>query len=337
MDFDGKISNLRFVKGTAVYTSDFNPPTEALTNITNTKLLCCQDTSSTTTAAVTPGTITANGDPTASSQTITWETSLGTELTWPTGVTWNGGSAPTLLGANSYSLTGQVFNLVTADGGSTWYGYEEVNNNAGFVGELWSWGYNSYGTLGQNNRTNYSSPTQIPGTTWTHVINGDLTSARKSDGTLWVWGANVYGELGQNEGTNAHKSSPVQIPGTTWTGKLSVFNRYVYNVKSDGTLWAWGENSKGQLGQNNRTHYSSPVQIGSDTTWSKVEASYTGAFGIKTDGTLWGWGDNEYGQGGHNNTTEYSSPVQIPGTNWSQKALGMAGQGSAQIALKQSD
>ena len=37
----GNISNFRVVKGTAVYTSEFTPPTSALTNITNTKLLTC--------------------------------------------------------------------------------------------------------------------------------------------------------------------------------------------------------------------------------------------------------------------------------------------------------
>ena len=36
---NGKISNLRVVKGTAVYTSNFTPPTEPLTAVTNTKLL----------------------------------------------------------------------------------------------------------------------------------------------------------------------------------------------------------------------------------------------------------------------------------------------------------
>ena len=63
--FDGKISNLRVIKGTALYTSAFRPPTEPLTNVTNTKLLCCNN-SSTTGSTVTSGTITTNGDPTAS-------------------------------------------------------------------------------------------------------------------------------------------------------------------------------------------------------------------------------------------------------------------------------
>ena len=58
--FNGKISNLRIVKGTAVYTSAFRPPTKPLTNITNTVLLCCND-SSQTGSTVTPGTITNNG------------------------------------------------------------------------------------------------------------------------------------------------------------------------------------------------------------------------------------------------------------------------------------
>ena len=48
----GQISNLRIVKGTAVYTSDFTTPIEPLTNITNTKLICCADSSSTTAATV---------------------------------------------------------------------------------------------------------------------------------------------------------------------------------------------------------------------------------------------------------------------------------------------
>ena len=41
-DVNGFISNLRIIKGTALYTTYFTPPTRELTNVTNTKLLCCQ-------------------------------------------------------------------------------------------------------------------------------------------------------------------------------------------------------------------------------------------------------------------------------------------------------
>ena len=61
-DFGGKISNVRFVVGTAVYTSSFRPPTEPLTNITNTKLLCCNTAASAwsgNNTSATVGTVTA--------------------------------------------------------------------------------------------------------------------------------------------------------------------------------------------------------------------------------------------------------------------------------------
>ena len=68
-EFQGYISNFRVIKGTALYTSNFTAPTSALTNVTNTKLLCCQSAVTATDATVTPGTITSNGDPQASSST----------------------------------------------------------------------------------------------------------------------------------------------------------------------------------------------------------------------------------------------------------------------------
>jgi alpha-tubulin suppressor-like RCC1 family protein len=89
---------------------------------------------------------------------------------------------------------------------------------------LYTWGYNGKGQLGQNNRTDYSSPVQIPGTTWSSIAAGASsniaagslhTVATKTDNTLWSWGYNTYGNLGQNNRT--YYSSPVQIPGTAWS------------------------------------------------------------------------------------------------------------------------
>ena len=55
-EFKGFVSDFRLVHGTAVYTAPFTPPTTRLTNITNTKLLCCQSATSVTEAAVAPTT-----------------------------------------------------------------------------------------------------------------------------------------------------------------------------------------------------------------------------------------------------------------------------------------
>ena len=182
-------------------------------------------------------------------------------------------------------------------------------------GTLWTWGYNAQGRLGLNNTTPYSSPIQIPGTTWLRIVTGSNTATGggiKTDGTLWTWGQN-YGNLGQNNQTDY--SSPVQVPGTNWVNG-SFGSTTCYATKTDGTLWAWGNNNKGQLGQNDVVYKSSPVQVGSGTDWDQTnfQGGNTYVSALKTDGTLWVWGQNNEGALGQNSQIEYSSPVQIGGT-----------------------
>ena len=141
-------------------------------------------------------------------------------------------------------------------------------------GTLWTWGWNDYGALGHNNTTDYSSPVQIPGTTWKSVTansflnNGNSSMfATKTDGTLWSWGSMSYGGLGLNQGDAfLRRSSPCQIPGTNWN-YVAGGGSCGAATKTDGTLWSWGYNSIGTLGQNNLVQYSSPVQI--PGTWSE--------------------------------------------------------------------
>ena len=186
-------------------------------------------------------------------------------------------------------------------------------------GTLWMWGNNGYGVMGVNTANNlrYSSPVQIPGTTWSSiVVSNALAVATKTDNTLWAWGYNETGALGQNN--EAEASSPVQIPGTTWSDITTNSGAEVLAIKTDGTLWAWGYQAQGQLGQNQAdVKYSSPVQI-PGTTWRDVVMSDAGVFATKTDNTLWAWGSNSDGGLGLNQPTsaDASSPIQIPGTNW---------------------
>jgi len=333
---DGVLSNLRIVKGRALYTSNFVPPSAALTNVSGTVLLCCQSDSSTTTAAVTPGTITANGNPTAAAQTISTSGNLQATITWPDRVKWNGGSAPTLLN-NDVSAAFQIFRFTTFDTGLNYNAWQEMIYDAAPQGRLFTWGSNSEGSLGTNAPapSNQSSPIQIgTDSNWSDLSKGgdygNNLFGLKSDGTLWAWGENTRGQLGLNDqGNPTRRSSPTQISGTTWTRVASGMNCSAA-VKTDGTLWMWGRNdsgSSGVLGQNNLTNYSSPVQVGTETTWGITEARFglgsRNMSNIKTDGTLWSWGYSDYGESGQNNRTKYSSPRQV-GTDTSWASISVA-------------
>ena len=65
-------------------------------------------------------------------------------------------------------------------------------------GTLWGVGESYEGALGLNTGElggvwQVSSPTQIPGTTWSNAVGGEnMTIATKTDGSLWTWGDNTY-------------------------------------------------------------------------------------------------------------------------------------------------
>jgi len=191
-------------------------------------------------------------------------------------------------------------------------------------GQLWSWGNNQFGGLGDNTMVKKSSPVQTisGGLNWLRLSYGQANNKRcalKSDGTLWIWGASFYGSIG--DGTVSDKSSPVQTisGGTNWS-YISAIGLNSSGIKTDGTLWLWGYNANGQLGDNTTTDKSSPVQtVSGGNNWKQVSSGYSTA-AIKTDGTLWMWGYNGHGQLGDNTIVNKSSPVQTvaAGTNWKQ-------------------
>ncbi len=198
-------------------------------------------------------------------------------------------------------------------------------------GTLWLWGNNSYGQLGNNDRTSRSSPVQTVsgGTNWVYAAAGNVSAAGiKGDGTLWTWGRGNNGALGNN--STASRSSPAQTTagGSNWknvtVGGTNV--SFMLAIKTDGTLWSWGYNSFGTLGTGTNTDRSSPAQVGSSTNWKDVKAGYKHVIGLKTEGTLWTWGFNDVGQLGTNDNTYYSSPVQTiaGGTDWKQITIGGA-------------
>lgn len=198
------------------------------------------------------------------------------------------------------------------------------NYPTAFNTQMWAWGSNVNGQLGQGDTIHRSSPVQIGSLTgWITVASTRHTLAIDNNGYLWAWGANLLGELGDN--TIVHKSSPIQIGSlTNWSEVITIESNGSAAVKTDGTLWSWGSNTNGTLGiGTSGIPRSSPVQVGSLTNWAYLAGGGTHLLSVKTDNTLWAWGLNSNGQLGDGTIVHKSSPVQIGLlANWSKISAG---------------
>jgi len=214
-------------------------------------------------------------------------------------------------------------------------------------GTLWVWGRNDdSGSLGQNNVTNISSPTQLaaPSGNWDKFKLAEYHLMGLKDGKIYMSGRNGDGQVGQNN-TNSGYSSPTQVGTDTNWANISLQSHVgdAFATKTDGTLWGWGGNYEGRgLGLNDAIARSSPTQIGTGTNWATDDGKLSGGDKcngcIKTDGTLWTWGANSYGSCGVNvaynpaypgpspsqpaGMEGFSSPVQVPGTTWANITSG---------------
>lgn len=214
---------------------------------------------------------------------------------------------------------------------------------------LFTWGDNTFGTLGAGTVNTYYS--------WATIsAGGTHTVALRSDGIIFAWGANGQGQLG--DGTTFDRSSPVQVGANYSYTAVSAGNQHTIAIRSDSTLWGWGNNTYGQLANYNvNINYSNPVNINSILSWTQISAGafhnaaitstgglYTWGYdasgqlgdrksfifitstlsnvqALKSDNTLWVWGDNTFGQLGINAVTQMNSPVQVFGS-WISVATG---------------
>jgi alpha-tubulin suppressor-like RCC1 family protein len=119
-------------------------------------------------------------------------------------------------------------------------------------GNLWVWGDNEDGQLGNGTTTAVTTPVEIPASSFgsepVKKITGDAysTLALTANGQVWAWGDNSRYQLGDDT-TTQHL-----IPNlTSLTGKaIDVAMGYYHAVvlKEDGTVVSWGTNLDGELG-----------------------------------------------------------------------------------------
>lgn len=197
---------------------------------------------------------------------------------------------------------------------------------------VWGWGENGSGQLGDGTIVAKSSPVSILGniSDWKQVSSGVHTMALRANGTAWAWGSNARGRLG--DGTTTARSSPVSVLGgfTDWV-QVAAGLYHSAGIRSNGTAWTWGDNGYGELGigvgGSTLDRRSSPVSvIGGFTDWVMISPNGQFTVALRANGTLWSWGRNISGQLGNGTTTNRSSPGSVVGgfTDWVQVAAGIA-------------
>jgi len=171
-------------------------------------------------------------------------------------------------------------------------------------GEMWVWGHNNFGQLGNGSAIDSTVPIPLTGLAPPGVkaISAGIGHSLALDarGQVWSWGLNNRGQLGR---TALPTDFPVQInypsPPQRFI-EIAAGSEHSLAIEDNGTLWAWGADSAGQLG-NGATAIDqvTPIQVNQANGFTRAVRIAAGAFhsmALTAGGTVYAWGANSEGQ-----------------------------------------
>ena len=199
-------------------------------------------------------------------------------------------------------------------------------------GEVYTWGYNGNGQLGNGTREDSLVPVKVTGLENIAKIDAYkyMTIALTQNGEVYVWGSgygakpvklnftrkiiDVSGNLVLAENRKAYNLDETKSYGKDLIKVVAGYNHYL-GLTSDGEVYAWGSNSYGQLGNGNNTSSSTAVKVvtpdGKSNMTNIVDISAGDSYSIITDkdGKVYTFG--YYGDYRTANTVHSNKPVEI--------------------------
>ena len=160
--------------------------------------------------------------------------------------------------------------------------YALIENTNG-TRDLYAWGYNGYGQIGDSTTSTRTVPTQI---SFNPSSYGRIVEIWATGGTygylfvltdrghLYAVGYNGYGQLGQGDTSNRSNLSSSRVDSNAF-GTLTGTNQRVkklslngsgshgFNalVRGDGSVYTWGYNGYGNLGHNHTNRCQVPIRV----------------------------------------------------------------------------
>lgn len=195
-----------------------------------------------------------------------------------------------------------------------------TSNSDGYAltssGDVYGWGVNSYGELGDGQLTPYETkavkvdfPTGVTIKALANPMPFDAGLAIDSNGHAWGWGLNAADDLCLSGLVEAH---PQQLPLSDVTLATGARTHALFD--SRGTLYACGSGDAGELGNGLTASASRPTPVVGLPDGIKITAlasSWEGSGALLANGAYYNWGYNAAGQLGDGSTANSALPVKV--------------------------
>jgi alpha-tubulin suppressor-like RCC1 family protein len=174
--------------------------------------------------------------------------------------------------------------------------------------ELWCWGRNDYGQLGDGSRTASAVPVRVLPPASTEpvpvvveeptgdvfrveelAVGYDQTCARRG-GSVWCWGRPPAAPINP---APPDLLRPAPLPGLDDVVQLAAGFGFFCARRENGTVVCWGENTYGQLGDGTTESRTTPVPVAGLDRAENLVADYGRACARRSGGEVWCWGEGK--------------------------------------------
>ena len=154
----------------------------------------------------------------------------------------------------SVQVVGLTDVVAIAAGGSSSWNWSGHTCAIRSGGEVWCWGANADGQLGDGTTQARPSPTVVPGITDAVALAAGQghSCALRTDQTVACWGSNEAGRLG--DGTRTRRLTPVAVVHLADAVSIAAGVGHTCAVLADGSARCWGDAGLGQLGDGATWH-----------------------------------------------------------------------------------